>query len=282
MRNKSKWHLTLPIGLVILLASLLVACGQAIPNIDVSPWSLSFSAQEGEAEPASQTLIIWNSGKGTLNWVISDDAEWLTLSPRSGASTGESDSVTVSADIYGMDTGNYATTITVSASGASSSPLTIPAELNITPAPASSVGHYANSEYGYSFDYPSAWFLHELPDKPGACLLLSPSPGPSQSIAMFLVEVKDAPVEANVEIWTDFRSEEKDFTVLSNTVLIGKWDWLLEYTYTTEDREKRHCWAYFKGAADFQLIADACIEGYEANFIPDELQMILDSFKFEH
>jgi hypothetical protein len=116
----------------------MVACGEQVPpaspTIAFSPSSLSFSAEEGGANPSSQTLTIWNSGKGTLNWVISDDAGWLTLSPSSGASTGESDSITVLVDTYGMDAGGYSASIAVSASGASNSPRTIAVDLSVAPA----------------------------------------------------------------------------------------------------------------------------------------------------
>lgn len=139
MRNKSKWYSILLIGLVILLASSMVACGEEgpppSPTIAFSPSNLSFSAEEDGANPASQTLTIWNSGEGTLNWVISDDAGWLTLSPSSGASAGETDSVTALVDTYGMDAGNYAATITISAPGASNGPQTMAVNLAITAGP---------------------------------------------------------------------------------------------------------------------------------------------------
>jgi len=139
MRNKSKWHSILLIGLIVLLASSMVACGEQVPppssTIGLSPSILSFSAEEGGANPSSQTLTIWNSGEGTLNWVISDDAGWLTLSLTSGASAGETDSITALVDIYGMDAGNYAATITIAAPGASNSPQTIAVALAIAPRP---------------------------------------------------------------------------------------------------------------------------------------------------
>jgi len=139
MRNKSKCHSILLIGLVVLLASSMVACGEQVPplspTIGLSTSSLSFSAEEGGANPASQTITIWNSGEGTLDWVISDYAGWLTLSPSSGASAGETDSVTALVDTYGMDAGNYDATITISAPRASNSPRTIAINLAITAGP---------------------------------------------------------------------------------------------------------------------------------------------------
>jgi hypothetical protein len=161
MRNKSKWHSILLIGLVVLLASSMVACGEQVPpsssTIGFSPSSLSFSADEGGANPASQTLTIWNSGEGTLSWWLSDSATWLTLSPTSGASAGETDSITAMVDIYGMDAGNYAATITISALGAANDPQTMAVNLAITPGPKQALfsdsvaGLYVNEDYPGSY-----------------------------------------------------------------------------------------------------------------------------------
>jgi len=138
MQTKSKWHPLLLIGLVLILVSWLTGCIRPAhplpPTIAFSPSSLSFSAQEGGAKPPSQTLRIWNSGGGTLSWSLSESATWLSLSPTSGASAGETDSITALVDIYGMYARNYAATITISAP-ASNSPQTTAVNLAIAPRP---------------------------------------------------------------------------------------------------------------------------------------------------
>jgi len=103
-------------------------------EISFSPSNLSFSAVEGGADPANQTLEIWNSGEGILNWTLSDDAAWLSEMPMSGNSTGEHDNVTVAADITGMSAGNYTANITISATGANNTPQVVPVSLHISPA----------------------------------------------------------------------------------------------------------------------------------------------------
>ena len=55
--------------------------------ISFSPLNLTFSAVAGGANPTNETLEIWNSGGGTINWFLSDDAAWLvkvlqTATPR--------------------------------------------------------------------------------------------------------------------------------------------------------------------------------------------------------
>lgn len=101
------------------------------PTIAFSPASFSFCAAEGGANPEDQTLEIWNSGTGTLDWLVSDDAAWLSLSPPIGSSTGEHDSVAVSVHISGMSAGDYGATITISAPGATNTPQTADVLLHI-------------------------------------------------------------------------------------------------------------------------------------------------------
>ncbi len=101
------------------------------PTISFSPSSFTFSATEGGSNPANQTLEIWNSGSGTLNWSVSDNATWLSLSPASGSSTGEQDSVILSVNTSGMTVGTYTATITISASGATNTPQTLTVNLTI-------------------------------------------------------------------------------------------------------------------------------------------------------
>jgi len=123
-------------GLILILASSVVGCAQPTPpsppTIAFTPSSLSFSAEESEVYPSSRTLAIWNSGGGTLDWTVTTDANWVSLSPTTGVSAAyESDSVTVLVDMYGMDAGNYASIIAISAPGASNTPQTMAVSLTI-------------------------------------------------------------------------------------------------------------------------------------------------------
>jgi len=106
------------------------------PTIAFSPASFTFGATEGEADPADQTLEVWNSGCGILDWSLSDDATWLELAPTSSASGGDHEAVTVSLDISGMSAGDYDATIIISAEGASNSPQDVPVSLHISSVPA--------------------------------------------------------------------------------------------------------------------------------------------------
>jgi len=114
------------------------------PTIAFSPSSFTFMATEGGDNPASKTLTIWNSGTGTINWSLADNADWLAFTPTGGSSTGvaDKDSVTLSVDISGMSAGSNSATITISASGATNTPKTVTVTLTIlTPqTPTNTVG----------------------------------------------------------------------------------------------------------------------------------------------
>jgi len=101
------------------------------PEISFRPESLTFSVVEGGSASADKTLEIWNSGGGTLNWALSDDAAWLSENPTGGSSTSEHDTVAVLVDIAGMSAGNYSATLTITATGASNSPRTVSVSLHI-------------------------------------------------------------------------------------------------------------------------------------------------------
>ena len=77
----------------------------------ISQASSTADTTMGDAVTTSpQTLLINNSGGGTLNWEISKDAEWLTCTPVSGVGPGV---VTVSVDPSGLAVGTYSASITV-------------------------------------------------------------------------------------------------------------------------------------------------------------------------
>ncbi len=112
------------------------------PTIALSPGSLSFSAQQGGANPASQTVAVSNSGGGTLNWTAAvTSGPWLSVSPASGTNSG---TLAVSANINGLSAGTYNGVITVSATGATNTPQTIGVALAVT-GPSPTIALSANS-----------------------------------------------------------------------------------------------------------------------------------------
>jgi PEGA domain/Viral BACON domain len=67
-----------------------------------------------EGNTDSKTFFISNAGSGTLEWSISTDQSWITVSPISGTNSGE---VTVTVDTTGCIPRNYSGTITIGSNG---------------------------------------------------------------------------------------------------------------------------------------------------------------------
>jgi hypothetical protein len=86
------------------------------PALQLSPSSLSFSADSGAANPVNQTVTA-STANGTLQGLtVTDKASWLTATP-SGAS-GASVSITNSVTIAGLAPNTYYDTITVATTNA--------------------------------------------------------------------------------------------------------------------------------------------------------------------
>jgi uncharacterized protein (TIGR03437 family) len=103
------------------------------PVLSVSTSALTFTAQQGAANLASQTATVSNLGGGTLNWTAAvTSGAWLSVSPASANSPGP---LTISTNIAGLTANTYTGAIQVAASGATGSPQTINVTLTITPPP---------------------------------------------------------------------------------------------------------------------------------------------------
>jgi hypothetical protein len=99
------------------------------PIIGVSPRSLNFRTALG-VSPAIQTVSIDNTGAGELNWEASDDADWLTVSPASGAAPSV---LTADVNAGSLAIGTYHATIRVRSINAVNSPLIVPVTLTVAP-----------------------------------------------------------------------------------------------------------------------------------------------------
>ena len=101
------------------------------PEILVNPPDLSFVAQVNGSNPPSKNITLKNGGSGILNYSISDDADWLEVSPTSGSSSGENRAHSVSVKIGGLGQGVYSGTITIHSSNAINSPQQVSVTLRI-------------------------------------------------------------------------------------------------------------------------------------------------------
>jgi hypothetical protein len=102
------------------------------PRIGLSATAFERTIAEGQFAPG-HAFTIANTGGGTLNYTVADNATWLAVDVAAGASTGEEDAVLVSYDSAGLNPGTYEATITVAATGAIDTPRTIAVTLTVGP-----------------------------------------------------------------------------------------------------------------------------------------------------
>jgi hypothetical protein len=100
------------------------------PAIGLNPTSLSPSAVQG-SNASSQQFTVRNAGPGTLTYGIADDQSWMSVTPISGTSSGEEDTITVTYTTSGLSAGTYSGEISVAATGASNTPQHLPVTLTI-------------------------------------------------------------------------------------------------------------------------------------------------------
>jgi hypothetical protein len=102
----------------------------APPWIECSATSFVVKARLGHSA-ASQTFTVRNAGGGTLDYTITDDRTWISVSPATGSSTSEADTITVALPTASLTAGTYTGTVTVNASGAGNSPRTVVVTLRV-------------------------------------------------------------------------------------------------------------------------------------------------------
>jgi hypothetical protein len=96
----------------------------------VSPGSLACEAI-GDRPVSDDVFTIRNVGGGILDYSITDDADWLEVSPTGGASTSEADTVHVIYHNAGLTAGAHHATIKVADPAAGNSPQTLAVTLTV-------------------------------------------------------------------------------------------------------------------------------------------------------
>jgi hypothetical protein len=102
------------------------------PQITMDTAILQPVVTEG-SNATTNTFKVWNSGTGTLNYSVSDDAAWLNVTPAGGSSVGagSKQTHTVSYATAGLPAGNYTGVITVTDTNATNSAQTINVQLTV-------------------------------------------------------------------------------------------------------------------------------------------------------
>ncbi|HEX7902139.1 MAG TPA: LamG-like jellyroll fold domain-containing protein [Planctomycetota bacterium] len=93
--------------LALALSAVVPACGEVIlgaaPSgpavLTLSQAALTFACDEGASDPASQDIVLSNTGGESATWTVSADEPWLSVSPSTGTlPPGQSVNLTVSVD----------------------------------------------------------------------------------------------------------------------------------------------------------------------------------------
>ncbi|MBI2440532.1 MAG: hypothetical protein HYV35_04085 [Lentisphaerae bacterium] len=99
------------------------ASSSAAPAIVVTPTAFTNTITQGQNCP-SNTFNIWNSGGGTLTYSNYENISWLSVSPTAGASTGESDAITITYATSALNPGSYTGTVAIYTGGVSAATVT--------------------------------------------------------------------------------------------------------------------------------------------------------------
>ncbi|MCG2661592.1 MAG: right-handed parallel beta-helix repeat-containing protein, partial [Kiritimatiellae bacterium] len=86
-----------------------------------SPMILSNRCGYG-SNATGQTIQVWNAGTGAMAYALSANVSWLSLSPASGTSMGETDLVSVNYVSTGLAIGSYTGIVTITSAEACNSP----------------------------------------------------------------------------------------------------------------------------------------------------------------
>ncbi|NCF75236.1 MAG: hypothetical protein GWO87_01980 [Xanthomonadaceae bacterium] len=97
------------------------------PHISV-PEILTLNATYGDAT-ADGSIAVTNSGNGDMDWTVSTTSGMLSLSPNSGTNSGN---VGITADLTGLDSGDYYGDVVISSPDADNSPQTVPVMVSIS------------------------------------------------------------------------------------------------------------------------------------------------------
>ena len=129
------YHIALTVvddgGTESVYSQVVIAPGNTL-SLQVAPNSLDFKATLSGSNPAGQTITISKIGNDPLNWTATEDISWLNLSATSGTAPA---TVTASANINGLDAGDYVGQITIDGGTALNSPQVVNVTLKVEPPP---------------------------------------------------------------------------------------------------------------------------------------------------
>lgn len=99
-----------------------------IPELTLSRETLYFGAEMTHAVTSTESVMVENTGQGTLNWQATSNKDWISVSPTSGTGEGI---LEIEVDPNSLSQGNYSGSITVTDSEAWNSPRIIEIYLSV-------------------------------------------------------------------------------------------------------------------------------------------------------
>jgi hypothetical protein len=100
----------------------------ASPRLKIDHTKLYFAAELPDSTTSPQSLLVSNSGAGTMTWSVSANENWLKFSPTSGTN---SSVITVSANPTGLTIGTYSAVLSISSPQANNSPLKVEIQFQV-------------------------------------------------------------------------------------------------------------------------------------------------------
>jgi hypothetical protein len=165
------------------------------PALSYSPSSHDFgSILAGVTD--STTFDIWNSGTGTLTYSLSESCGWITsVSPGSGSSTGEHDTITVNIDTTGLADGDYSCNVDITSDGGSG---TFTVDVSVVPVGAETLDQ-EQTLHGYTFTtYGSRWVAQSF----------TPSIDSLSSIELYVARLGSPPGDLKISIRSSLTGSE--------------------------------------------------------------------------
>lgn len=118
------------------------------PAVGLDANTIDVMTDQGQ-NAVSETFGVFNSGGGTLSYIISDNQSWLSCSPATGTADTESDLISISFNTSGLSAGSYTSIITVADSSVPTSD-TITVNLTVNPQPVLGLSLAAINESSFS------------------------------------------------------------------------------------------------------------------------------------
>jgi hypothetical protein len=137
--------------LVAFLPIFALSCKKSptMPNVDelkrpviwLNTFDVAFTAYEAGGNPEGRVFQVKNSGQNTLQYTISDDADWLSVEPANGSSSGQLVSHTILINKAGLaaQDAEYEATVTIDSSEAYNNPQRLSVNLKVSSQPPSEI-----------------------------------------------------------------------------------------------------------------------------------------------